>query len=70
MEEGWIPKSTKAYPLGPEEQEEMKSFIKTNLTSGQIRPSISPQASPFFFIRKKDRQPQPVQDYRKLNAKT
>jgi hypothetical protein len=55
MEEGWIPESTKAYPLGPEEQEEMKSFIKTNLASGQIRPSISPQASPFFFIRKKDR---------------
>jgi hypothetical protein len=56
MEEGWVPESTKAYPLGPEEQEEMKSFIQTNLASGQIRLSISPQASPFFFIRKKDGQ--------------
>jgi hypothetical protein len=69
MEEGWVPESTKAYPLGPEEQEEMKSFIQTNLTSGQIRPSISPQASPFFFVRKKDGQLQPVQDYRRLNTK-
>jgi hypothetical protein len=69
MEEGWVPESTKAYPLGPEEQEEMKSFIQTNLASGQIRLSISPQASPFFFVRKKDGRLQPVQGYRRLNTK-
>jgi hypothetical protein len=68
--ESMLPESMKAYPLGPEEQEEMKLFIKTNLASGQIWLSISPQASPFFFIRKKDGWPWLVQDYQKLNAKT
>ncbi len=35
-----------------------------------IRPSKSPYASPFFFIKKKDGKLRPVQDYRKLNSLT
>ncbi len=35
---------------------------------GRIRPSKSPFASSFFFIKKKD--VRPVQDYRKLNKMT
>jgi hypothetical protein len=37
---------------------------------GYIRPSKSPYASPFFFVRKKDGKLRPVQDYRKLNEFT
>jgi hypothetical protein len=37
---------------------------------GYIRPSKSPYASPFFFVRKKDGKLQPVQDYCELNEFT
>jgi hypothetical protein len=37
---------------------------------GYIRPSQSPFASPFFFIKKKDGKLRPVQDYRQLNDLT
>ena len=42
-------------------------FLEENLRSGRIRPSNSPMASPFFFIKKADGSLRPVQDYRKLN---
>ena len=32
-----------------------------------IRPSISPYASSFFFIKKKDGKLRPVRDYRNIN---
>ena len=41
-----------------------------NLRTGRIRPSKSPMASPFFFVKKKDGSLRPVQDYRKLNEMT
>jgi hypothetical protein len=34
---------------------------------GDIQPSKSPYATPFFFIKKKDGKLRPVQDYWKLN---
>ena len=37
---------------------------------GWIRPSKSPQASPFFFVKKKDGKLRPVQDYHYLNEHT
>jgi len=37
------------------------------LKTGRIRPSKSPMASPFFFVKKKDGSLRPTQDYRKLN---
>jgi RNase H-like domain found in reverse transcriptase/Reverse transcriptase (RNA-dependent DNA polymerase)/Integrase zinc binding domain/Chromo (CHRromatin Organisation MOdifier) domain len=54
-------------PLSPDEQKQLDKFLDEHLTSGHIRPSKSPMASPFFFIKKKDGSLRPVQDYRKLN---
>lgn len=47
-------KLCKVYPLSIVEQQELDRFLEENLTSGRIRPSKSPMASPFFFIKKKD----------------
>ena len=60
----------KIYPLNLEEQIQLDTFLKENLQSGRIRPSKSPMASPFFFVKKKDGSLRPVQDYRKLNEMT
>ncbi|SJL16754.1 uncharacterized protein ARMOST_20283 [Armillaria ostoyae] len=57
----------KVYPLNPIKQKELDKFLDENLASGQIKPSKSPMASPFFFVKKKDGTLRPVQDYRKLN---
>ena len=67
MKEGFEPKSFKSYNLTPEEQIEQDKFIKENLEKGYIRPSQSPMASPFFFVKKKDGKLRPCQDYRYLN---
>jgi hypothetical protein len=47
-------KLTKAYPVSPSEDEAMRNFINENLANGRIRPSQSPWASGFFFVKKKD----------------
>ncbi|VDC06875.1 unnamed protein product, partial [Peniophora sp. CBMAI 1063] len=60
----------KNYPMAPAEREALDRFLEENLRSGHIRPSKSPMASPFFFIKKKDGSLRPVQDYRKLNDMT
>ncbi len=44
----------KVYPLNQNEQEQLDKFLNENLESGRIRPSKSPFASPFFFVKKKD----------------
>jgi site-specific DNA-cytosine methylase len=67
MKEGFEPKSFKNYNLTPEEQKELDKFLDENLEKGYIRPSQSPQASPFFFVKKKDGRLRPCQDYRYLN---
>jgi hypothetical protein len=54
MKEGFEPKSFKNYNLTPEEQKELDKFLDENLKKGYIRPSQLPQASPFFFVKKKD----------------
>lgn len=64
------PSECKIYPLNPREQEALKEFIQENLESGRIRPSKSPMASPFFFIKKEDGSLRAIQDYRKLNEGT
>jgi hypothetical protein len=60
----------KIYSLTQPEQKALQEFIKEHLAKGYIRPSKSPYASPFFFIKKKDGKLRPVQDYRKVNKWT
>ena len=60
----------KIYPLAPMEQSAMDDFLKEQLKKGYIRPSKSPYASSFFFVKKKDGKLRPTQDYRDLNSWT
>ena len=62
-----MPKVAKSYPMNPKEMEACKEFIDKHLTSGKIWKSQSPQASPFFFVQKKDGGLHPCQDYWYLN---
>jgi transposase InsO family protein len=65
------PIDCKIYPLSPKEQPALQEFIEENLRTGRIRPSKSPNASPFFFGMKPDGSGlRPIQDYRKLNEFT
>lgn len=70
LKEGFKPKVSKLYPLLGKQQEELDTFLEENLRKGYIRPSKSPQASLFFFTKKKDGKFRPVQDYRALNEQT
>jgi len=63
-------KDCKIYPLNAKEQEELDNFLEEHLKSGRIRPSKSPCAAPFFFVKKKDGSLRLVQDYRRLNEAT
>jgi Retroviral aspartyl protease len=67
MKEGFEPKSFKNYNLTPEEQKELDKFLNENLEKGYIWTSQLPQASPFFFCKKKDGRLWPCQDYWYLN---
>jgi len=60
----------KIYPMARGEEDSLREFIKEQLEKGYIRPSKSPYASPFFFIKKKDGKLRPVQDYQRLNSLT
>jgi hypothetical protein len=70
LKDTFAPKSFKTYNLTPEENIELDKFLKDNLDKGYIRPSQSPMASPFFFVKKKDGKLRPCQDYRYLNEHT
>ena len=52
------------------EDKALDEFIDEQLAKGYICPLISPYASSFFFIKKKDRKLQPVQDYQNINKWT
>lgn len=67
LKDGYNPWSSKIYPLSLTEQAELDVFIEENLRTGRIRPSKSPQASPVFFVKKKDGSLRLVQDYQQLN---
>ena len=54
LKESFMPKVAKLYPLNPEELAACQAFVDENLKTGQIRPLKSPQASLFFFVKKKD----------------
>ena len=70
LEETFVPKVAKSYPMNPKEMEACKVFIDKHLKSGKIRKSQPPQASLFFFVQKKDGGLRPCQDYRYLNEHT
>ena len=63
-------KDCKVYPLNVKEQEKLDKFLEEHLKSGWIRPSKSPCAAPFFFVKKKNGSLRPVQDYWWLNKAT
>jgi len=68
LKEGFVPTSTKIYPLTQKEDEAAKKFVEDNLAKGYIRELESPMTSGFFFVRKKDiTELRPCQDYKYLN---
>jgi hypothetical protein len=60
----------KVYPMTRDEDTALEKFLDEMVGKGYIRPSKSPYASPFFFVKKKDGKLRPVQDYRQLNSHT
>ena len=70
LDDTFVPKIRKLYPLSPDEWQATKAFIDKHLASGKIQPSNFPQASPFFFIKKKDGRLHPCQDYHYVNEHT
>jgi hypothetical protein len=50
----------KVYALTQDEQKALQDFIEEHVQKGYIRPSKSPYAAPFFFIKKKDGRLRPV----------
>ena len=60
----------KVYPLSPTEDVALQKFLAENLEKGYIRQSKSPYTFPFFFIKKKNGDLQPIQDYHQLNTFT
>ena len=70
VKERFVPRKGKVYPLSREEREEIREFLKEQLRKRYIQPLKSLQMVPVFFVRKKDRKKQMVQDYRYLNKWT
>ena len=70
VENASLSKPAKIYPLSPSERNSLDQWIDEELRKGYIRPSKSPVAAPFFFVKKHDGSLRPVMDYRKLNDVT
>ena len=70
LDKSFVPKIGKVYPLSPNKHKATDEFIKENLQTGKIRPFSSPQASSFFYVRKKDSSLWPCQDYQYVNEHT
>ena len=54
LHKDFIPKRGKIYNLSPLQQTSLDEWIKEQLGKGYICQSKSPQASPFFYVEKKD----------------
>ena len=71
LHEDFIPKRGKIYPLSPKQQNALDEWIEEYLKKGYISWSKSQQASPFFFVEKKEANKlRPCQDYWYLNEFT
>ena len=70
LNKSFTSKIGKIYPLSPDEKKAAEDFLEENLAARKIRPSNSPQASPFVFVKKKDSKLRPCQDYCYLNEHT
>ena len=55
------------YNISLPERESLEKYISEGLATGIIRPSTSPLAAGFFFVKKKDGSLRPCIDYRQLN---
>ena len=66
----FTPKIAKIYSLNFQEMVTCEAFLKEHLETGRIKSLKFPQASPFFFIPKKDGTLCPCQDYHYLNSHT
>lgn len=51
---GAEPVHCKVYPLNLDKQKQLDAVLAEHLSSGRIRPSKSPMASPFLFVKKED----------------
>ena len=68
LKDGFVPKWSKPYTLGPGDQKLLDAWVKEQLKKGYIRWLKSPQASGFFFVQKKDTKKKCLcQDYQYLN---
>ena len=67
LEEGKQPPYKPIYSLGPVELGTLKTYIKTHLKTGFIRPSKSPASAPILFDKKPDGSLCLCVDYRGLN---
>ena len=70
VENSALPKPAKMYPLSPNERNSLDTWIDEEMRKGYIRPSKSPVAAPFFFVKKHDGSLRPCMDYRNLNSIT
>jgi len=70
LQEEFIPKKERIYPLSRIEREEVQAFVDSQLKKGYIRPSKSPQTLPVMFVPKKDGKQRMVQDYCYVNKFT
>ena len=70
VENASLPKPAKLYPLSPNERNSLDLWIDEEMRKGYIRPSKSPVAAPFFFVKKQDGSLRPCMDYRALNSIT
>jgi len=70
VKKGFVLRKGKVYLLSREEREEVREFVKEQLRKGYIWLSKLLQTALVFFVGKKDRKKQMVQDYRYLNEWT
>ena len=67
LKQDFQPKKGQLILLSVNEQKEVEAFLNYQLVKGYIRPSISLQTSPIFFVSKKGGKKCMVQDYQYIN---